>query len=120
MKSSWKKILFGSDDPDMTKPENIEKYNQSKEAGEKFAKKLRLDKLVAKIQGFAERHSKLFLGIVFAFVIFLLSLNLIRISRAINNRKSNPTPSAVQQQRDAFDKQQSSTNNTYELNGNDN
>lgn len=81
-----KKIILGEKMPDKDDPQYKEKYEKGVEAGKSFAQALRLDKGAACIQRFATKHSKLFLALVFAFVLFSVGLNLYRMSTAVRQR----------------------------------
>lgn len=81
-----KKIVFGEKMPDKDDPQYKEKREQGVKAGQTFARKLRLDKLAAKVQLFATNHPKLFLGIVFGFLLLSVVFNLYRISTAVRYR----------------------------------
>lgn len=81
-----KKIILGEKMPDKDDPQYKEKYEKGVEAGKSFAQALRLDKGAACIQRLATKHSKLFLALVFAFVLFSVGLNLYRMSTAVRQR----------------------------------
>ena len=91
-----KKIIFGEKMPDKDDPEYKEKHEICVNAGKSFARTLRLDKAAAKVQRFASTYPKLFLCIIFGFVLFSIGLNLYRMSNAVSYR-SNPS-SAVERQ----------------------
>lgn len=91
-----KKIIFGEKMPDKDDPKYKEKYEKDVEAGKSFAKALRLDKGAACIQRFATNHSKLFLALVFAFVLFSVGLNLYRMSTAVRHQTTHS--SAIERQ----------------------
>jgi len=98
--NKWFKLLFGDGkEPDKNDPKYKERYEQSKEAGEKVAKKLRLNDLVAFIQRFAEKHTKVFLALVFTFVFLTLVLNIYRIYVATH---SPGRRTAIERQREAY------------------
>lgn len=80
---SFRKILFGEKMPDKDDPEYKERYQRDFESGSKFARALKLDVLVGYVQRFASNHSKLFLAIIFIFVLVSLAVNLYRISTAV-------------------------------------
>lgn len=92
----WKKIIIGEKMPDKDDPAYKEKREQAENAGKTFAKALRLDKVAAFIQGFATKHSKVFLGIVFSFVLLSISLNLYRMINAVQKQYS--PASAIERQ----------------------
>lgn len=91
-----KKIILGEKMPDKDDPQYKEKYEKGVEAGKSFAQALRLDKGATCIQRFATKHSKLFLALVFAFVLFSVGLNLYRMSTAVRQRPTRT--SAVERQ----------------------
>ena len=62
-------MLFGEKMPDKNDPKYKERYERDVDAGRRFAKATRIDKAVAKVQGFANAHRTLFLVIVFGFAI---------------------------------------------------
>ena len=78
----FSRMLFGEKMPDKNDPQYKEKYERDVNAGRKFAKATRLDKLAAKIQGFANRNKILFLVMVFGFVIGTFTFNIYRLTKA--------------------------------------
>ena len=88
----FKKILFGEKVPDKDDPKYKERYERDVAAGKSFAQALHLDKAAACVQRFASRHSKLFLAIVFSFVLFSVGLSLYRMTQAVHYR---PKPSSA-------------------------
>ena len=91
-----KKIIFGEKMPDKDDPEYKEKHEKCVNAGKSFARTLRLDKAAAKVQRFASTYPKMFLCLIFGFVLFSIGLNLYRMSNAVSYH-SNPS-SAVERQ----------------------
>ena len=91
-----KRVFFGEAIPDKDDPKYKDKHEKTKEAGMKFAQKLRLDKVAAWVQGFATKHPKLFLAISFSFVIFSVGLNLYRLTTAVASK--NEPASAIERQ----------------------
>lgn len=91
-----KKMLLGEQMPDKEDPNYTEKHEKCVEAGKSFAQKMRLDKAAASVQRFASSHPKLFLCLIFSFVLFSVGLNLYRMSKAVTYR--NQPSSAVQRQ----------------------
>ena len=65
----FRRMLFGEKMPDKNDPKYKERYERDVDAGRRFAKATRIDKAVAKVQGFANAHRTLFLVIVFGFAI---------------------------------------------------
>ena len=80
-----KRIIIGEDMPDKNDPKYRERYEKDVEAGKKFAKAARLDKLAATIQGFASTNRKTFLVIIFVFVFFSVALNIYRMTKAYSS-----------------------------------
>ena len=76
---SFKKMLFGEKMPDKDDPKYKERYMKEVNAGMKFARLTRLDKLAARVQNYANLHTKAFLVIVFGFVLFCFSMNIYRL-----------------------------------------
>ena len=70
----FKKILFGEKVPDKDDPKYKERYERDVAAGKSFAQTLHLDKGAACVQRFASKHTKLFLALVFSFVLFSVGL----------------------------------------------
>lgn len=87
-----KKILFGEEVPDKDDPKYKERYEKEVAAGKTFAQALKLDKGAACVQRFASRHTKLFLALVFSFVLFSVGLSLYRMTQAVKYR---PQPSSA-------------------------
>ena len=81
-----KKMILGEKMPDKNDPEYREKYEKDVEAGRKFAKATRIERLAGHIQRFADRHSKLFLAIVFGIVAACFAINLHNMTSAIKVR----------------------------------
>ena len=66
----WKNIILGEKMPDKDDPKYREKYEKDVEAGRKFARVTRIDRLAGHVQRFAEKHRGVFLGIVMAIVLY--------------------------------------------------
>ena len=88
----FKKILFGEKVPDKDDPKYKERYEKDVAAGKSFAHALHLDRAAACVQRFASRHTKLFLALVFSFVLFSVGLSLYRMKQAVTYR---PRPSSA-------------------------
>ena len=71
-----KKVIMGEKVPDKDDPNYKERHEKGVEAGKSFARKMRLDKAAAKVQHFASTYPKLFLCLIFGFVLFSVGLNL--------------------------------------------
>lgn len=72
---SWKKFIMGEKMPDKDDPQYKERYEKDVDAGRRFARWSGLDRLAAMVQDFANKHTKIFLAIVFGFVILCFSMN---------------------------------------------
>ncbi|MEY8590933.1 MULTISPECIES: hypothetical protein [Bacteroidales] len=75
----FRRMLFGEKMPDKNDPQYKERYERDVTVGRKFAKATRIDKVAAKVQGFANVHKTLFLVIVFSFVIGSFAWNVYRL-----------------------------------------
>jgi len=93
---NFKKVILGEKVPDKDDPNYKKRHEKGVEAGKSFARTMRLDKAAAKVQHFASTYPKLFLCLIFGFVLFSVSLNLYRMSSAVSYR-NNPS-SAVERQ----------------------
>jgi len=93
---NFKKVILGEKVPDKDVPNYKKRHEKGVEAGKSFARTMRLDKAAAKVQHFASTYPKLFLCIIFGFVLFSVGLNLYRMSSAVSYR-NNPS-SAVERQ----------------------
>lgn len=79
----FRRMLFGEKMPDKNDPKYKERYERDVDAGRRFAKATRIDKAVAKVQGFANAHRTLFLVIVFGFAICGLTWNIYRLDGGV-------------------------------------
>ena len=93
---SWKKFIIGEKMPDKDDPQYKEKYEKDVDAGRRFARWSGLDRLAAKVQDFANKHTKAFLIIVFGFVILSFGMNIYRMGRVWSHEGERKT--AVEQQ----------------------
>ena len=93
----WKNIILGEKMPDKDDPKYREKYEKDVEAGRKFARATRIDRLAGHVQRFAEKHRGVFLGIVMAIVLGCLAVNIYHFTRAVKLRQAQKaaTPSEV-------------------------
>ena len=91
-------MILGEKMPDKNDPQYKERYEKDVEAGRKFAKATRIDRLAGHIQRFADRHSKLFLAIVFGIVIGCLAVNVYHMTRAYSARQEQKTATEMQEQ----------------------
>ena len=78
----WKNIILGEKMPDKDDPKYRDKYEKDVEAGKKFARVTRIDRLAGHVQRFAEKHRGVFLGIVMALVLGCLAVNIYHFTRA--------------------------------------
>ena len=92
-----KRILFGEKTPDRDDPNYQKLRDKSEAAGFKTSKLLRLDKVAAAVQRFAESHRTLFFGFLLALSIIIGSAQIRRIQHAWQHRNSHST--AVERQR---------------------
>lgn len=93
-----KRILFGEKVPDRDDP-NYKKLREESEAtGRKVATMLHLDKAVLFVQRFAMNHSRLFLVIIFTYVLWCLSLSLYRLNYALTHRPARSSAIQLQEQ----------------------
>ena len=88
MNENLRKMILGEKMPSKDDPKYRETYERDVEAGRKFAKRTRLDRLVGHVQKFADRHSGLFLGIVLAIVIGCFVINAYHFTKAYQLRKA--------------------------------
>ena len=93
---NWKKFIMGEKMPDKDDPQYKEKYEKDIDAGRRFAKWSKLDKAAARVQHFANKHTKAFLAIVFGFIFISFAMNLYRMGRVWSQNKN--AKSAVEQQ----------------------
>ena len=105
MNENLRKMILGEKMPSKDDPKYRETYERDVEAGRKFAKRTRLDRLVGHIQKFADRHSGLFLGIVLAIVIGCFVINAYHFTKAYQLRKAQTesTRSPEESIREALD-----------------
>ena len=88
MNENLRKMILGEKMPSKDDPKYRETYERDVEAGRKFAKRTRLDRLVGHVQKFADRHSGLFLGIVLAIVVGCFVINAYHFTKAYQLRKA--------------------------------
>ncbi len=96
---NFKKVIMGEKVPDKDDPNYKERHEKGVEAGKSFARKMRLDKAAAQVQHFASTYPKLFLCLIFGFVLFSVGLNLYRMSTAVHYR-SQPSSAVVRQEKE--------------------
>ena len=92
---NWKKFIMGEKMPDKDDPQYKEKYEKDVDAGRRFAKWSKLDKVAARVQHFANNHTKAFLTIVFGFIFISFAMNIYRMGCVWSkneNAKKNELP----------------------------
>ena len=89
-------MLIGEKMPDKDDPQYKQRYEDEVNAGRKFAKMTKIDKVAGKIQHFAINHQKAFLIIVFGFIALSFSLNIYRMGRVWSSLQ--PGMSATERQ----------------------
>ena len=94
----FKQMLFGEKMPDKNDPLYKERYDKEVEAGQQFAKKMKIDKLAAVIQRFANSHRRLFLALVFGFLGFCLALNVYRMISVARHQSGGVTATQYQEE----------------------
>lgn len=85
-------MLLGEKMPDKDDPKYRARYEKEVDAGRRFAKATRIDRAAERVQRFANMHGKLFLAIVFGFVISCFALNVYRMAKVY---RSNRQQSAI-------------------------
>lgn len=114
----WKKLIMGEKMPDKNDPRYRERYEKEVSAGRKVARFLKIDKVAAATQRFADRWPKLFLGIVFGIVIFCFVLNVYRLSQVAT--KANDYQTAVEKQERIYKERRQSQPQIKPINNNAN
>lgn len=92
----FRRMLVGEKMPDKNDPQYKERYERDVNAGRKFAKATRIDKMAAKIQEFANRNKILFLVMVFGFVIGTFTFNIYRLAEAYHHGQETRRATEVQ------------------------
>ena len=92
----FRRMLLGEKMPDKNDPQYKERYEREVNAGRKFAQTTRIDKVAARVQGFANRHRKIFLSIVFGLVFGILALNIYWLTLVYNFHSSRHTTTEMQ------------------------
>lgn len=75
----WKKLIFGEKMPDKDDPKYKTQRESGVKAGREAAKVLGVDKAAAKVQRVALKYPKVFLAVVFGFVVICLGYNVYRM-----------------------------------------
>lgn len=92
----FRRMLFGEKMPDKNDPQYKERYERDVAAGRKFARATRIDKMAAKVQGFANAHRTLFLVLVFTFVIGVFAWNAYRLVAVYRYSPAHRTATEMQ------------------------
>lgn len=92
----FRRMLLGEKMPDKNDPKYKERYKRDVEAGRRFAKATRIDKAAAKVQGFADIHRRLFLAIVFGFIVSALAWNIYRLTVVYRHQPARRTATEIQ------------------------
>lgn len=92
----FRRMLLGEEMPDKNDPQYKQRYEREVNAGRKFAQTTRIDKAAAQVQGFANRHRKIFLSIVFTLVFGILALNIYRMTVVYKFHSSRHTATEMQ------------------------
>ena len=95
---SWKKMLLGEKMPDKDDPKYRDRYEKEVDAGRKFAKATKIDKVAAWVQRFANGHKKAFLVIVFGFILISFGFNLYRMGKVYNAQQSQKSATEIQEE----------------------
>lgn len=82
----WKKLFVGEKMPDKDDPKYRQRYEDEVNAGRKFAKMTKIDKVAGKVQHFANGHTRLFLALVFGFIILCFGMNIYRMVTVYNHQ----------------------------------
>ncbi|MCI5598347.1 MAG: hypothetical protein MR360_03395 [Ruminococcus sp.] len=109
-----KKVILGENVPDKDDPNYKKRHEEGVEAGKFFARTMRLDKAAAKVQHFASAYPKLFLCLIFGFVLFSVGLNLYRMSTAVSYR-SKPSSAVVRQEKELIENGEKATTASKEI-----
>ena len=89
-------MIVGEKMPDKDDPKYRARYEREVEAGRRFARTMKIDRLAAKVQEAATRHRTLFLTLVFGLV--ALSLNIVQVVRISREQQDEPRVTAVKHQ----------------------
>lgn len=92
----FRRMLFGEKMPDKNDPQYKERYERDVAAGRKFARATRINKMAAKVQGFANAHRTLFLVLVFTFVIGVFAWNAYRLVAVYRYSPAHRTATEMQ------------------------
>lgn len=92
----FRRMLLGEKMPDRNDPKYKERYERDVDAGRRFAKATCIDRVAAKVQGFANVHRTLFLAIVFGFSICGLTWNIYRLTVVYRHHPARRTATEMQ------------------------
>ena len=105
----WKKMLVGEKMPDKDDPKYRQRYEEEVKAGRGFGRTLKLDVLAVKVQQFANNHKRLFLALVFGFILLCFGFNIYRMVMVYNHQQS--TQSATERQEQLMRQRRKKVNN---------
>jgi hypothetical protein len=92
----FRRMLVGEKMPNKNDPQYKDRYERDVNAGRKFAKATRIDRMAAKIQDFANRNKILFLVMVFGFVIGTFTFNIYRLAKVYHHGQETKSATEVQ------------------------
>lgn len=102
-------MLVGEKMPDKDDPKYRQRYEEEVKAGRRFARTLKLDVLAVKVQQFANNHKRLFLVLVFGFILLSFGFNIYRMVMVYNHQQS--TQSATERQEQLMRQRRKKVNN---------
>ena len=102
-------MLVGEKMPDKDDPKYRQRYEEEVKAGRRFARTLNLDVLAVKVQQFANNHKRLFLALVFGFILLCFGFNIYRMVMVYNHQQS--TQSATERQEQLMRQRRKKVNN---------
>ena len=91
-------MLVGEKMPDKDDPKYRQRYEEEVKAGRRFARTLKLDVLAVKVQQFANNHKRLFLALVFGFILLSFAFNIYRMVVVYNHQQSTQSATEKQEQ----------------------
>ena len=102
-------MLVGEKMPDKDDPKYRQRYEEEVKAGRRFARTLKLDVLAVKVQQFANNHKRLFLALVFGFILLCFGFKIYRMVMVYNHQQS--TQSATERQEQLMRQRRKKVNN---------
>ena len=102
-------MLVGEKMPDKDDPKYRQRYEEEVKAGRRFARTLKLDVLAVKVQQLANNHKRLFLALVFGFILLCFGFNIYRMVMVYNHQQS--TQSATERQEQLMRQRRKKVNN---------